>query len=87
MRLGCERPPICIPSSQFSVEPYLNRPEIQRLLGVGEDVVFKSINFELNAQWSANPELMLPTTRDLTYLLDEGGVKVLVINGNYDVTM
>ncbi|KAK5111393.1 hypothetical protein LTR85_012167 [Meristemomyces frigidus] len=87
LRLSCDRPPICIPSTQFSVEAYLSTPEIQCHLGIESYMKYSSINFHLNSQWSKQPEISLPTTRDVSYLLDEGKIEVLVMNGNYDVAM
>lgn len=87
MRLGCDRPPFCIPQSVFAIDPYLNQSRVKKLLGVAEDLEFKSINFTLNALWTAELDINLPTTRDVSYILDEGGVKLLGINGNMDAVM
>jgi cathepsin A (carboxypeptidase C) len=87
VRLGCDRPPFCIPSSEFSIEGYLSDPKIQSLLGIGAYQKYQSINFPLNMRWSEQPEISLPTTRDLTYLLDVAKIRILVLNGNYDVAM
>lgn len=87
VRLGCDVPPICIPQSEYSTGDYFNKPDIQSLLGVGEYQKYVSINFNLNANWSTRPEIMLPTTRDVSYLVDVSKVRILVLNGNYDVIM
>ncbi|KAK4549433.1 hypothetical protein LTR36_006430 [Oleoguttula mirabilis] len=87
LRLSCDRPPICIPSTEFSVESYLSAPEIQSRLGIGAYLKYLSINFALNTQWSAQPEISLPSTSEVSYLLDEGKIAVLAVNGNYDVSI
>jgi hypothetical protein len=87
VRLGCDAPPICIPVDEYSVGNYLNNPEIQALLGIGKYQEYISINFNLNFNWSTRPEIMLPTTREVSYLVDVAKVRFLVLNGNYDIIM
>ncbi|UKZ55704.1 hypothetical protein TrVGV298_009528 [Trichoderma virens] len=87
LRLGCDAPPICIPVDEYSVGNYLNNPEIQALLGIGKYQEYVSINFNLNFNWSTRPEIMLPTTREVSYLVDVAKVRFLVLNGNYDVIL
>ncbi|PKK52363.1 hypothetical protein CI102_6816 [Trichoderma harzianum] len=81
----CDVPPTCIPKSEYSTGDYFNKPDIQSLLGIGEYQKYVSINFNLNANWSTRPEIMLPTTREVSYLVDVAKVRFLVLNGNYDV--
>ncbi|KAI3332144.1 alpha/beta-hydrolase [Xylariaceae sp. AK1471] len=85
LRLSCEVPEwFCIPPAEFYTEPYLNRPEIQKLLGFDTSREYRSANFSLNAIWSQQPEMAIPTTRNVSWLLDEGDLRVLVFNGVYD---
>lgn len=60
---------------------------MQKLLNITPYVEYQSINFPLNSDWSAQPEIVVPTTRNLTYLLDTAKIRVLVLNGVYDVSM
>lgn len=94
VRKGYPDPPLCgVGDSEMGdTAQYLNRPEIQRKLGFESTIPFQSINFDINTKWSLNPKTYLPTTREITFLLDdrlESGenVPVLVINGEYDVTV
>lgn len=66
---------------------FLNDPERQKLLGIEKFHKFESINFPLNFAWAAHPEINLPTTRQASYLLDQGHLRLLVVNGNYDVVV
>ncbi|KAH8887247.1 alpha/beta-hydrolase [Thozetella sp. PMI_491] len=86
LRLGCERPPICIPPSEFSVEPYLNSPEIQSLLGIAKPVKYEPINFPLNSKWGAQSEISIPTGMNISYILNSTNLRLLVVNGNLDVS-
>ncbi|KAI8622997.1 alpha/beta-hydrolase [Xylariaceae sp. FL1651] len=85
LRLPCELPDMhCIPPSEFYTEPYLNRLEIQKLLGFDTPREYRFANFSLNAVWSEQPEVFIPTTQNVSWLLDEGNMRVLVFNGVYD---
>jgi hypothetical protein len=77
----------CIPPSEFYTEPHLNQPEIQKLLGFDVPREYRSANFSLNAIWSEQPEIVIPTTRNVSWLLDVGDLRVLVFNGVYDGAM
>lgn len=80
-----------------SLTDYLNQPEIQDQLGFHTPIEYQSINFKINSEWAADPLNDIPTTADLTFLLDAGVdkpqghidpdhvVPVLVLNGEYDV--
>jgi hypothetical protein len=85
VRKPCEGTPYCIPGAEFSIEPYLSNPKIQKLLGIKDYQEYKAINFNLSAAWNKQPEISLPTTKDVAFLLDGAKIRVLVLNGNYDV--
>lgn len=63
---------------------YLNRPWVQERLGFA-NVSFELIDFELNNRWAQSKNVYVPTTRELTWLLDETNVRILFINGNNDI--
>ncbi|EKG15442.1 Peptidase S10 serine carboxypeptidase [Macrophomina phaseolina MS6] len=63
---------------------YLNRPWVQERLGFA-NVSFELIDFELNNRWAQSKNVYVPTTSELTWLLDETNVRILFINGNNDI--
>ncbi|KAI0872729.1 alpha/beta-hydrolase [Hypoxylon argillaceum] len=88
LRLPCELPDMfCIPPAQFYTESHLNRPEVQKLLGFETPREYRSANFSLNAIWSNQSEILIPTTRNVSWLLDEGDLRMLVFNGVYDAAI
>ncbi|KAL9945983.1 hypothetical protein ACHAP6_001363 [Verticillium nonalfalfae] len=48
---------------------------------------FSLIDMDANQRWEEDGHLFLPTTRELTWLLDETNIRVLFINGNDDMIM
>ncbi|KAI2612651.1 alpha/beta-hydrolase [Hypoxylon fragiforme] len=64
-------------------DTYLNLPKVQAALGV--DWIFSAINRDLNTRWEASLGFYLPTTRELQYILDNTGTRVLALNGNNDI--
>ncbi|KAI0478002.1 alpha/beta-hydrolase [Xylaria cf. heliscus] len=88
LRLSCELPDMsCIPPAEFYTESHLNRPEIQKLLGFDAPHEYRAANFSLNAIWNEQPEILIPTTRNVSWLLDEGNLRILVFNGVYDAAI
>ncbi|KAI8945666.1 alpha/beta-hydrolase [Xylaria longipes] len=88
LRLSCELPDMsCIPPAEFYTESHLNKPEIQKLLGFDAPREYRAANFSLNTIWSEQPEILIPTTRNVTWLLDEGDLRILVFNGVYDAAI
>jgi len=79
-------PPLCEgfdgPGSYGS---YLNSTHVKEALGFGEGDEFVAINFDTNDRWSMSMDAVIPTTRELTYLLDETPIRVMVLNGNNDI--
>jgi cathepsin A (carboxypeptidase C) len=65
---------------------YLNLPEVQGALGLKE-WNYSSINYDLNERWAQSGDMFRPTTREMTWILDESPTKVLVINGNNDIVV
>lgn len=46
---------------------------------------FELIDFDLNERWTLEKHVFVPTTRELTWLLDNTDVRVLFVNGNNDI--
>ncbi|KAF3023099.1 hypothetical protein E8E14_013407 [Neopestalotiopsis sp. 37M] len=102
LRQSCPEPPLCgvgvdNGTKTGSLTDYVNRPDFQRDLGFKTLLDYKSINFDLNMEWAMDPRISIPTSADLTYLLNGGifqprnsvaadsVVPVLVLNGEFDV--
>lgn len=85
-RKTCEyNPPIC---ENITVSPhaqYLNRPWVKQRLDMQQTFTFSGLDFDLYLLWVQNKQTSLPTTREMSFLLDETDVKVLVLNGNNDI--
>ncbi|KAI9147040.1 Carboxypeptidase Y [Paramyrothecium foliicola] len=84
-RKKCISPPLCTPMDRGATLDFLNREWVQDRLGFTEHLNFSLIDFELNQRWSDDAQIFLPTTRELTWLLDETKVRILFINGNNDI--
>ncbi|CAJ2507563.1 Uu.00g087490.m01.CDS01 [Anthostomella pinea] len=67
-------------------QQYLNTAHVQDALGL-DHWNFSSVNYDLNSRWTASNEIFLPTTRELTYILDETPTRVFVLNGNNDIVV
>lgn len=76
--------PLCGLDDTFS--DYLNRLHFQRALGL-EEWNFASLNWDLNERWGLSREVYVPTTREMTWILDQTSIGVSVINGNNDIIM
>jgi cathepsin A (carboxypeptidase C) len=85
-RLKCTKPPACRAASFDQLVDYCNLPSVQSQLGFN-NLKFQGINFQLNQRWTNAGDPLLPSTRDLTYLLDQSDVRILVLNGNNDVSV
>lgn len=48
---------------------------------------FELIDFDTNNRWVKAEHLYRPVTRELTWLLDNTDIRILVINGNNDIIM
>ncbi|KAK7940719.1 alpha/beta-hydrolase, partial [Apiospora aurea] len=70
-----------------SYADYLNRPHLQAALGLDEGWNFTSVNMDLNMRWEASGDSFTPSTREMSYILDETETSVLVINGNNDISV
>ncbi|KAI1266248.1 alpha/beta-hydrolase [Xylariaceae sp. FL1019] len=66
-------------------EEYLNTAHVQNALGLEHHWNFSVINGDLNQRWGASNEFFMPTTRELTFILDKTPTRVFVLNGNNDI--
>ncbi|OAA36118.1 carboxypeptidase Y [Beauveria brongniartii RCEF 3172] len=89
LRQTCAKPPIC-GGGKYSggfLDVYLNQREVQRSLGFSEPVFYQSLNLDMNREWMSQPEFFIPRTPILASLLKDEEFKVLVLNGNFDVSV
>ena len=63
---------------------YFNLPRVKRALGLPDDFKYEAISMRFNEVWNTIPDVVLPSTRELSALLDVKHTRVLVINGNND---
>lgn len=77
-------PPLCSDFVQGALETYLNLPRVQLALGF-HNLNFSAINFDLNKRFDDTHNTNIPTTREVSYILDETETSVLVLNGNNDI--
>ncbi|KAK7970146.1 Carboxypeptidase Y-like protein [Apiospora saccharicola] len=84
-RVLCENGtlPLC---GADSYADYLNQPRLQTALGL-EGWNFTAVNMDLNLRWEANGDIYTPSTREMSHILDETDTRVLVINGNNDISV
>ncbi|KAJ3520329.1 hypothetical protein NM208_g13752 [Fusarium decemcellulare] len=80
-RLACKEPPLCGNLGMERVSTYLNRDEVQKALGFPHHIDFQSVNMELNAKWSSQADVTLPSTRELSTLLDQRQTRVINTQG------
>lgn len=52
-----------------------------------ENLNFSSINYNINARFAENGDMAMPTTREVSFILDETETDVLPLNGNNDIVM
>ena len=64
---------------------YLNRADVQKGLGFDGTFKYKVFNAEINRSWGMRAAIAVPTTREVSYILDDTRTKVLVVNGNNDI--
>jgi len=57
---------------------------VLQALGFAPDFYYQTVNLDLNAEWVKTGDALLPTTRELSAILDKSDIKVLVLNGNDD---
>ncbi|KAK3934648.1 Alpha/Beta hydrolase protein [Diplogelasinospora grovesii] len=84
----CQDPPLCEDfSGNSSFAVFLNLLHIKKELGFGEEFTYQGINFELNQKWMESRDAFVPSTREVSYLLDKTPTRVLVLNGNNDAVV
>lgn len=57
---------------------------MKQALGLPAAFEYESISWRFNAVWNELPDMVVPSTRELTALLDVKDTRVLAINGNND---
>ncbi|KAI8712240.1 hypothetical protein NCS52_01321700 [Fusarium sp. LHS14.1] len=83
-RHPCEKPPLCSNFAHGETWKFFNQPWVQERLGFS-GLPFELIDFDTNSRWVKAEHLYRPVTRELTWLLDNTDIRILVINGNNDI--
>ncbi|GMM33524.1 hypothetical protein DASC09_008490 [Saccharomycopsis crataegensis] len=73
----------CYPESQF-LEAYLNDERVKSVLGVEEDIKFQACNNEIQIRFEMNADSMHAHHKEITQLLDEYEIPILVYSGDKD---
>lgn len=74
--------PMCEDFANGTFAKYLNQPWIEEALGIERN--FSGVNIDLNERFQASGDMWRPTTREMSYILDQTDIEVLVMNGNED---
>ncbi|KAH7161837.1 carboxypeptidase Y [Dactylonectria macrodidyma] len=82
-RHPCTEPPLCGVANN-ATEHFLNQGWVQERLGFAP-FDFKLIDFDINDAWTVDRHVFVPTTRELTWLLDNTDINIVFINGNEDI--
>ncbi|RKK75578.1 hypothetical protein BFJ69_g7643 [Fusarium oxysporum] len=83
-RHTCESPPLCSNFAHGRSWKFFNQPWVQEQLGQPYSP-FELIDFDTGMRWHRAKSLFLPVTREMTWLLDNTCIRILVINGNDDI--
>ncbi|KAF9870599.1 hypothetical protein CkaCkLH20_11905 [Colletotrichum karsti] len=86
-RLICDNPErlgMCGGMGTEEVTRFLNQTAVKQALGQ-PNVSFSEINYAFNAIWTGQPEMNLPSTREISHLLDIKNTPIIVLNGNNDI--
>jgi carboxypeptidase C (cathepsin A) len=57
---------------------------VKQALRLPDSFKYEAISWRFNEVWNKLPDMVVPSTRELTALLDDKHTRVLVINGNND---
>lgn len=77
-------PPFCDDFNEGNTSDYLNSKDVQDMLGF-QGFNYSGVNLETNQGFSESGDTTIPTTREVSYILDETPISVLVLNGNNDI--
>lgn len=80
----CDDTPAC-GYIDLTYADYLNLPSVQKALFRHEGVRFKFFNASVNGLWFNSGASHVPTTRQLSNILDNTEAAVLMVNGNNDI--
>lgn len=76
-------PPVCNEIGR-PLESYLRRSHVLEALGIDSGFKFKGINMEVYDSYRRSGDYYVPTTRELSWILGQTDIRVLVLNGNND---
>ncbi|KAI8711514.1 hypothetical protein NCS52_01415200 [Fusarium sp. LHS14.1] len=84
-RAKCTTPPMCGHLGMEQVEKYMNSETLQKALGFERAINYSVVNMDLNKNWETHPDMVIPSTREISNILDDKATPILVVNGNNDV--
>ncbi|KAF2665465.1 carboxypeptidase Y [Microthyrium microscopicum] len=85
-RNKCLKPEDC--DSGFSpVRRYLDSDSVKKALGLKSSFKYDPMNEAFNEKWTNGVDATVPSTRQIATLLDAKDTKVLILNGNNDISV
>jgi carboxypeptidase C (cathepsin A) len=86
-RFVCDPEAFACGNFDMSFVDYLNTVDVKKGLGLAPAFKYKVYNSTINRIWGERAPMAVPTTRELSFILDQTPTRVLVINGNNDVVV
>ncbi|PVH77469.1 alpha/beta-hydrolase [Cadophora sp. DSE1049] len=83
-RKPCTNLPFCWDDEATNHTIFVRQPRVLRSLGYPEDFFYQTVNLDLNSAWVQSGDAMVPSARELSSVLDDSDIDVLVLNGNDD---
>ncbi|KAH6714632.1 Alpha/Beta hydrolase protein [Leptodontidium sp. MPI-SDFR-AT-0119] len=80
----CTNFPFCWDDEATNHTMFIRQPRVLRNLGYSADFYYQTVNLDLNSAWIESGDAMIPSARELSSVLDDSDIDVLVINGNDD---
>lgn len=68
------------------IQSYLNQPFVQERLGF-KGHPFVPVSFPVNTLWTEYGDPFISRIPEVSYILDHFNVKILVMNGNNDISV
>jgi cathepsin A (carboxypeptidase C) len=79
-------PPLCEDILGGLLDIYMNQKHVQEALGF-DNFNFSTISSDINSRFGQSGDTAMPTTRELSFILDETETEALVLNGNNDIVV
>ncbi|KAF2816400.1 alpha/beta-hydrolase [Mytilinidion resinicola] len=83
---GCIQEPLCLPADAGNLTVYFNKPGIQAALGYS-DYFYSPTNNTIVVGFIEGGDDTIPANREMTYILNQTAIDVLVVNGALDIAV